>query len=211
MLEVNSDHSIGQLLRTTLDAHSLSMRKLSELTDIDTATISRIINDKRKATLDHLEKFSNVLAIPLTKLLEASGYAIEQTAESQLAVDQTIQQLVHTSDLLSTNLSLSHVQSKLATYEDFAQTNEGKHRILMEFNEKLKTAGGIGPFADQMKKLYSRFKTQSGNTRELAIIGSALLYFIVPVDVIPDYLFAVGYLDDAVAVQIASSVLLKNS
>ncbi|AXH99356.1 DUF1232 domain-containing protein [Sporosarcina sp. PTS2304] len=211
MLEVNSDQSIGQLLRSTLDEHSLSMRKLSELTDIDTSTISRIINDKRKATLDHLEKFSSVLAIPLAKLLEADGYSVIPEKKSSSEYDATIEQLVNTSDLLSTKLSLAQVESQLADYEDYAKTTEGKQRILYEFTEKLKAAGGIGPFADQMKKLFTRFKTQKGNTRELAIIGSALLYFIVPVDVIPDYLFAVGYLDDAVAVQIASNVLVKKS
>ncbi|PIC63809.1 DNA-binding protein [Sporosarcina sp. P13] len=211
MLEANSDHSIGQLLRTTLDEHSLSMRKLSELTDIDTATISRIINDKRKATLDHLEKFSSVLAIPLAKLLEASGYSVGLAKHSTVAFDQTIQQLVNTSELLSANISLSQVESQLVEYEDYVQTTEGKQKVLYEFTEKLESAGGVGPLADQMKKLFNRFKTQNGNTRELAIIGSALLYFIVPIDVIPDYLFAVGYLDDAVAVQIASSVLIKNS
>jgi uncharacterized membrane protein YkvA (DUF1232 family) len=33
-------------------------------------------------------------------------------------------------------------------------------------------------------------------------MGSALLYFILPVDVIPDYIFPIGYLDDAIAVQL---------
>ncbi|MDV6378169.1 DUF1232 domain-containing protein [Sporosarcina sp. GW1-11] len=211
MLEVHSGHSIGQLLRTTLDEHSLSMRKLSELTDIDTATISRIINDKRKATLDHLEKFSTVLAIPLTTLLQASGYSVDPENDSTIVYDQTIQQLVNTSGLLSADISLSQVESQLVEYEDYVHTTEGKQRVVYEFTKKLESAGGVGPLADQMKKLFNRFKTQNGNARELAIIGSALLYFIVPIDVIPDYLFAVGYLDDAVAVQIASSELMKNS
>ncbi|ARD47097.1 DNA-binding protein [Sporosarcina sp. P37] len=203
--------SIGQLLRNVLQERSLSMRKLGELTDIDTATISRIINDKRKATLDHLEKFSTILEIPLAKLLQAAGYPVENEKTSESAYDETIQQLADTSGLLSANFSIEKVEDQLAGYKAYVQTKEGRERILHDFEMKLKIAGGVGPFVDQLKELYNRFKMRDAAKRDLAVIGSALLYFIVPVDVIPDYLFAVGYLDDAVAVQIASSVLTKNS
>lgn len=202
--------SIGQLLRDVLDERSLSMRKLSELTDIDTATISRIVNDKRKATLDHLEKFATILEIPLARLLQAAGYPVESSQGMRSPYEETIQQLVDTSERLSADLSIEKVELQLADYEEYVQTNEGRKRILHDFDKKLKLAGGVGPFADQMKELFTRFKMQDVAKRDLAIIGSALLYFIIPVDVIPDYLFAVGYLDDAIAVQIASSVLTKN-
>src|SRR5699024_11462619 len=42
---------------------------------------------------------------------------------------------------------------------------------------------------------------------KLCIMGSALLYFIIPVDVIPDYVFPMGYIDDALAVKIALKML----
>ncbi|MBY0222486.1 DUF1232 domain-containing protein [Mammaliicoccus sciuri] len=202
--------SIGHLLRNTLKKHSLSMRKLSERTDIDTATISRIINNKRKATLDHLEKFSSVLDIPLSKLLEAAGYSIENKKESTFADDKTIQHLLDISDQLSATISISNVEKQLAEYKDDSQTTEGKNRILNDFEEKLQSTGGTGPFMDQLKYLFGRFKAQNGSKREIAIIGSALLYFIAPIDAIPDYLFAIGYIDDAIAVQIASSTVNKN-
>lgn len=41
---------LGLLLRELLKDRSLSMRKLSELSKIDTATISRVINGKEKRT-----------------------------------------------------------------------------------------------------------------------------------------------------------------
>lgn len=40
-------------------------------------------------------------------------------------------------------------------------------------------------------------------------MGSALIYFILSVDVIPDYIFPIGYLDDAVAVQLVLNALMK--
>ncbi|ARF13141.1 MULTISPECIES: DUF1232 domain-containing protein [Sporosarcina] len=203
--------SIGQLLRTVLDERSLSMRKLSELTDIDTSTISRIINDKRKATLDHLEKFAIILEIPLAKLLQAAGYPVDHKHTIRSGYDETIQHLVNTSELLSADISIEKVKLQLTSYEAYVQTTEGRKRILYDFDKKLKLAGGVGPFVDQIKELFTRFTMQDVAKRDLTVIGSALLYFIVPVDVIPDYIFAVGYLDDAIAVQIASSVLTKSS
>ncbi|PIC57836.1 DNA-binding protein [Sporosarcina sp. P12(2017)] len=203
--------SIGQLLRNVLEERSLSMRKLSELTDIDTSTISRIINDKRKATLDHLEKFAIILEIPLAKLLQAAGYPVDHKHTIRSGYDETIQHLVNTSELLSADISIEKVKLQLTSYEAYVQTTEGRKRILYDFDKKLKLAGGVGPFVDQIKELFTRFTMQDVAKRDLTVIGSALLYFIVPVDVIPDYIFAVGYLDDAIAVQIASSVLTKSS
>ena len=50
-----------------------------------------------------------------------------------------------------------------------------------------------------------------GTPRELAIIGGALLYFISPIDIIPDYIFPIGYLDDAIVVKIALDLLEKEA
>lgn len=211
MSKENAAVPIGQLLRDSLQQHELSMRKLGELTRIDSATISRIINDKRKATLDHLEKFSAVLDIPLAQLVKAAGYPIEPKKEQTPVYNDTIQQLLDTSKQLSAVLSAEAVENQLAKCRQLVQTPDGKRRVLQNFENKLKQAGGIGPFADQMNQLFSRFKTQAGSKRDLAVIGSALLYFIIPIDVIPDYIFAVGYLDDAIAVQIAASYVTNNS
>lgn len=211
MSKENAAVPIGQLLRDSLQQHELSMRKLGELTRIDSATISRIINDKRKATLDHLEKFSAVLDIPLAQLVKAAGYPIEPKKEQTPVYNDTIQQLLDTSKQLSAVLSAEAVENQLAQCRQLVQTPDGKRRVLQNFENKLKQAGGIGPFADQMNQLFSRFKTQAGSKRDLAVIGSALLYFIIPIDVIPDYIFAVGYLDDAIAVQIAASYVTNNS
>lgn len=197
--------NIGTILRKALTSRSLSMRKLSELTGIDPATVSRIINGKRKATLAHLEQFSTVLHIPLIDLLEVEGYAVEQKKDG--VHDKVIEQLLQTSELLSADISISEVEQQLESFEKVARTAEGEKQIVQGFTDKIQKVGGVGPFIDQIKYFFERFTHQNGSVRELAVIGSALLYFIVPVDVIPDYIFAIGYIDDAVAVQLASSVL----
>jgi uncharacterized membrane protein YkvA (DUF1232 family) len=58
--------------------------------------------------------------------------------------------------------------------------------------------------------MFERFRLKKGTPRELMLLGGVLLYFILPVDVIPDYIFPIGYLDDAMAVQIVANLLSKS-
>ena len=213
MTEQKNSADLGSLLRNLLKERSLSMRNFSELTGIDTATISRIINNKRKATPQHLEKFADCLEIPLIKLFEAAGYPLEQKSDEShsdihASVD-AIQALLETSNVYDNQFSIEQVKQKLKTFELYAQTDEGKNTIINSFDEKLKKVGSIGPFINNLKELHMRFLSRKGSIFELALIGSSLLYFISPIDVIPDYLFPIGYLDDAIAVQLITSALLK--
>ncbi|KOP80312.1 DNA-binding protein [Lysinibacillus sp. FJAT-14745] len=215
MAEQRNSNTLGLLLRELLKERSLSMRKFSELTGIDTATISRIINDKRKATAQHLEKFADCLEVPLINLFEAAGYPIEQKQEESdsdsdihTSVD-AIQALLKSSNVYDDQFSVSHVEQKLESYGLYAQTEEGKNTILKDFDEKIKSVGSIGPFISKLRELYEKFTLGKGTLFELTVIGSTLLYFIIPVDVIPDYLFPIGYLDDAIAVQLTTKALLK--
>jgi len=213
MTEKRNNNNLGLLLREFLKERSLSMRKFSELTGIDTATISRIINNKRKATPQHLEKFADCLGVPLINLFEAAGYPIEQRQEKSESDIHTsvdaIQALLKSSNVYDDEFSVAQVEQKLESYGLFAQTEEGKNTIVKDFDEKIKNVGSVGPFINKLKELYERFLSGKGTLFELTIIGSTLLYFIIPVDVLPDYLFPIGYLDDAIAVQLTTKTLLK--
>jgi len=214
MTETRNNNNLGLLLKEFLKERSLSMRKFSELTGIDTATISRIINNKRNATPQHLEKFADCLGVPLITLFEAAGYPIEQRQEKSESDIHTsvdaIQALLKSSNVYDDEFSVAQVEQKLESYGLFAQTEEGKNTIVKDFDEKIKNVGSVGPFISKLKELYERYLLGKGTLFELTIIGSTLLYFIIPVDVLPDYLFPIGYLDDAIAVQLTTKTLLKN-
>ncbi|WP_141902980.1 helix-turn-helix domain-containing protein [Lysinibacillus sp. Y5S-8] len=215
MAENRESTTLGLLLKELLKERSLSMRKFSELTGVDTATISRIVNNKRKATPQHLEKFAECLGIPFINLVEAAGYPIEQRHEESQSDIHTsvdaIQTFLKASNVYDNQFSVQDVEKKLDDYGLFAQTEEGKNTIHKSFNEKIQSVGSVGPFISKLKELYEKFTTNKGTLFELTIIGSTLLYFIIPVDVIPDYLFPIGYLDDAIAVQLTAKGLLKNN
>ncbi|KAB2331162.1 DUF1232 domain-containing protein [Cytobacillus depressus] len=206
-------NNLGLILKDLLQERSLSMRKLSELTAINTATISRIINGKRKATPEHLQKFADTLGVPIVDLFVAAGYPIEQKEDGQLsdihASVNSIKNFLKSANLYDQQFTIESVEQQLANYEQYTQTTEGEKTILNDFEVKLQKVGSIGPFINHLKDMYERFRLKNGTPVELGLIGSALIYFILPVDVIPDYIFPIGYLDDAIAVQIVLSLLAK--
>lgn len=214
MSEIRKDNNLGLLLKDLLKENSLSMRNLSELTEIDTATISRIINGKRSANLQHLQRFADSLEVPIGRLLEAAGYPIANEQKNldediETTVD-TIQSIVKASNLINDNFSAEQIEQQLSNYKQYSQTKEGSNTILVDFEKKIQEVGSIGSMINDLKNLFEKFQLKKGTPGELALMGSALLYFIIPVDIIPDYLFAVGYLDDVIAVQFVQNMLNSN-
>ena len=215
MSDQTKPSKLSLLLRELLKEHSLSMRKLSELTKIDTATISRIMNGKRKANPEHLQKIAECLGVPIADLFIAAGYPIDQTQQQQCSdihssIDM-IQSDLESSELYNETFTINSVEQQLANYQHYSQTEEGKELVLNGFERKLMKVGSVGPFISQLKEMFERFRSRKGTPTELAIMGGALIYFIISVDVIPDYTFPLGYLDDAIAVKLASNLLLEKA
>ncbi|KAB2334862.1 DUF1232 domain-containing protein [Cytobacillus depressus] len=207
MSEGEKNDRLGSVLKDLLKQKSFSMRKLSALTGIDTATISRIINGKRKATPGHLQKFADCLDVQAAALFSAAGYINEEKQEKVYANDiyqsaESVQYILESTNLVNKKFSIESVENELLTYQQFSQTEEGKETILIGFEEKVKKLGSVGPIVNQLQNMFDEFCSMKASPQHLAIIGGALLYFIFPVDVIPDYLLPVGYLDDAIAVKL---------
>ncbi|WP_416825457.1 DUF1232 domain-containing protein [Ectobacillus polymachus] len=204
MSENHKENDLGMLLKSLLKKHALSMRKLSAITGIDTATISRIINGKQQAKLEHLQQFASHLNIPLGKLIEAAGFEISREADPQSDPSNLvdIQKILASIQLVDTEFTIARVEQELAKYEQYAQTEEGHQLICKDFQTKIEQNGSVGPLIEQLKQLYIQYCDDKTSTSERTIIGSALLYFILSVDIIPDYIFPIGYLDDAIAIQL---------
>lgn len=203
--------NFGNKLKELLHEREMSIRKCSKETGIDKATISRIINGERKANIQHLNKFATSLNVPFTELLHAAGYPTDSVESSDFSDLHSsmdgIQQTLKESNFYDENFSIDEVHQKLKQYEYYVETEEGQQTIHEQFNKKLDKVEHGGPFIDHLKDFYHQFKENKRPGYKLALMGSALLYFIVPVDVIPDYIFPIGYLDDAVAVKIVLKAL----
>jgi len=109
--------------------------------------------------------------------------------------------------LLDGQVSIESVEKHLEVFQEGAATSNGRRKIMAGFLPKLEEITGKGAFINRLKHFYYRFSEQKGTTQELMLIGGVLLYFIMPYDAIPDYLFPIGYLDDALAAQLVARQL----
>lgn len=203
---MDEGNQIGMLLRRLLQERSLSMRKLSRLTGMDTATISRIANGKQRAKPKHLKLFAQCLDVPLDTLYRVAGYnmdtaKVKQQSDLHASVDM-IQEFIGTSKEHDLQYTIDRVKQELVVYEQYARTEEGQQMIQKKFHPKVRQVGGAGPFIEELKQIYTQYSRSDLTSSERAILGSALLYFILSTDIIPDYIFPIGYLDDAIAVQL---------
>jgi uncharacterized membrane protein YkvA (DUF1232 family)/DNA-binding Xre family transcriptional regulator len=210
MPEAKSGSPLGSLLKTVLSERSLSMRKLSELTGIDTATISRIANGKQSASTKHLQRIACALKIPVLQLLSATGFEADGTRQ-EIAPDisSIVDELLKSLNIFSEQCLAERVEQELSRYEQYAQTEEGQRMIRQGFTAKVNQVGGVGPFIEQLKQMHQQYCTDDITTDERTILGSALLYFIIATDIIPDYIVPIGYLDDAMAVRLALNRLVQ--
>lgn len=208
MGDKNMNHdSFYKFLSNLMEEKSLSLRKLGEISGINHATLSKIMNGKRKANISHLKKLSESLNIELKTLMEAAGYLKIKETEKKDDFLEAIQQVIKITNTSDKDFNLDKVNQEIARYKEFSQTDEGHKKIKSGFQNKLDVLGNTGPYIESLQWMYSRFINKKGKTYELALMGAALLYFIVTTDLIPDRLLAVGLLDDAYIVRAISQQL----
>ena len=184
---------------------NMSMRQLAAETGIHVSTISRILSGKRQPTLAHLRSISLVLHIPLNKLLDEGA-----KHQDEVFMDQ-VQELIQSMQLPIQRFTMKNLKEKLIEYQQISKTYVGNQKIVEPMTSKLSELKGQGPFIEQLKVLYKTFLDNNRPKKDLLLVGSALIYFITVADLIPDYLFPMGYLDDALVIQYVMQTLsLRN-
>lgn len=104
------------------------------------------------------------------------------------------------------NIKMDDLKKKYGSKaKDYANDKEKTKKLLEEASEKAKTIGSTGPFEQLQERLKLLFEIvkywYNGSykkipTGSIVLIIIGLLYFVSPVDVIPDFIPG-GYLDDA--------------
>ncbi|MGX8791438.1 helix-turn-helix domain-containing protein [Oceanobacillus sp. M60] len=206
--------NIGDYLKEQLKEKHISMRELSKQTNINVSTISRIINHKRKPTNQHLVEISKALDVPFDELLQRTGLPVKSSENHTNDIQTSIvmiDQFLEQSDDHYDSFSMEKLKKQLDCYEKDAETEEGRRLILDTFHQKKEDAGARGAYMKKLSTFFHRICHKKGTRKELILMGAALIYFISTADVIPDYLFPVGYLDDAVAVQVVMNALANKT
>lgn len=193
--------NLGGLIRSTMENRRISLRALSRLSGIGLSTLSRIINGKQQPGLIHLQAFAQHLGIPLPTLLHAAGIDSHAGSSSAPTARPIPDILCGLLDAFGIDLCAltAQVQGTLETYRQYAATDEGDRMIRRLFSEKIQSVGGSGVVIDTLNSFYDQYCGDALPHEERILYGSALLYFVMSTDAIPDYLFPFGYLDDALA------------
>ncbi|MCJ1907495.1 helix-turn-helix domain-containing protein [Planococcus ruber] len=207
---------IGELLQKKWNERNYTLRHFAELTGVDKATISRILNGKRKPTLDHLKVFAQVLEMPLSDLIAAESTAVDLPKAAKRSASEEGEEKAATAEMRhmlalvkmqDERITMDRIAAELDGCSLFAETEEGHEMLKESFSSKVKHFGNAGRYLQLLKKWKQHYDQANGTKKELAIMGGALLYFIMPLDLLHDYLFAIGYLDDCLAIQLANSRL----
>lgn len=84
---------------------------------------------------------------------------------------------------------------------------EREERVKSRFWTTMRRAITIVPFAEDVVAAYYCALDPKTPTKVRATLLAALVYFVVPLDVIPDFLFGVGFTDDATVLLTAIGVV----
>lgn len=80
-----------------------------------------------------------------------------------------------------------------------ASTKAGERKIIQQFNRKVERVGGTPVFLEKLQVMHRYFIDPGTSKKKKTLIGAALLYFIMPLDVIADIVPGIGWIDDGVA------------
>lgn len=92
---------------------------------------------------------------------------------------------------------------------DEAKLENDKRLVMREFAQKLRRNVGKIPFADDVTASFYCAVDGKSPAFVKAVLFGALAYFIMPADVIPDFLAGVGFTDDASVLMAALATVKK--
>ena len=107
------------------------------------------------------------------------------------------------------NIVAAKLVQQIAEY--FQTHPDAIKRVVNEFPKKLDSANGKISFGTKVTAMYYAIKDRKTPVKVKALLAAALAYFILPIDVIPDWLVGIGFTDDLAVVlmvlrQVAGSV-----
>ncbi|MCC0633589.1 MULTISPECIES: helix-turn-helix domain-containing protein [unclassified Clostridioides] len=206
--------NFGNLLKTLLKEKSTSMGELSKKSGIDKSTISRIANNKQKPNINHLEKIAIHLNVNLEELLKASGYEFKNSNNKQIFnIDSdfsNFDDVLGFANLINDKNFNGNIEKELSKCKLYVQTDEGKKLLFDNFSKKIDSIEKQGQFTDRLRDMYAEFCTGKLGIKKYLLIGSMLLYFVISTDVIPDFVFPIGFMDDLVALNMVTKLLRKD-
>jgi len=197
-----ADRGLVCLIQERMAAAGLSLRGLARAAGVSHSSVSRLLSGRTRPTPALLRTLAPALHCPPVELLRAAGIEPAtvdpwETLRS-LGVDPAPPELV------------ARIAERLERLREYAATDEAVALARDGLQRKVAALGARGPVIERLLAL-GRLYLQGGPAPPAArlIAGSAVLYFLLAVDAIDDFIFPIGYLDDAVAVALAEAQIRR--
>lgn len=197
---VRADDRVVRQITGRMSELGLSLRALARRAGVSHSTVSRVLAGRMRPKPALLQALAGALRLPADELLGAAGLAWGAPpgdaweALRGLGLDPAPPELV------------SRVSERLQRLREYAATAEGLAVAREGLERKVAALGARGPVIDHLRALGHLYLEEPGAPEALRLAaGSAVLYFLVAVDAIDDFMFPIGYLDDAVAIALAES------
>jgi transcriptional regulator with XRE-family HTH domain len=196
---VRADERLLRLITGRMAERGLSMRSLARAARVSHSSLSRLLSGRARATPGLLRAVAPVLGLPADELLGAAGLAAEDAGDvlealRGLGLDPAPPELV------------GRVRDELARLGEYAGTGEARALARHGLERKLEALGARGPVAERLQALGRLYLADATAPEEARLAaGGAVLYFLQAVDAIDDFMWPIGYLDDAVAVALAEA------
>jgi uncharacterized membrane protein YkvA (DUF1232 family) len=180
-------------LQAELSKHAWSYSDFASRSGLHVSLISRVARGHRQPTANFVKRCAEALALPLSHVMAAAGMleaavAVQGSAEAR-ALEQYIQ---------------------------YATTPEGEAEIADRLPAKVTrvqqlpdVSGKLALLLGWVAELAVQFSQASGAKK--ALIGGALLYFLMPVDLVPDFIPVAGLLDDLAVVSLVLGMIVNHS
>ena len=103
----------------------------------------------------------------------------------------------------------SYFAGLLSRATQYAKNPDKLKDLTTKARQKAESAGRSGPLKDlwesmmallRLIRAYAKGEYRQVPAQSLVLIVAAVLYFLTPLDVIPDFIFGLGYLDDAAVI-----------
>jgi transcriptional regulator with XRE-family HTH domain len=200
---VRADGGLVRLIGARLAERGLSLRALARRAGVSHSTVSRLLRGQSRPTAGLLRALAPTLGVAPEQLLAeaglpaAGGAVVEESALSALrgmGVDPAPPELV------------GRVREALARLREYAGTEEGRALVRDGLERKVAALGARGPVIERLRRLGRLYLEGTGAPAAARLAaGSAALYFLHAVDAIDDFIWPIGYIDDAVAIALAEA------
>ncbi len=213
---MRAEPELTRVLRERLAASGLSLRALARAAGVSHSSVSRLLRGRARPTPGLLLALAGPLHCPPALLLHAAGLARPPvgdgdgpTAPHPLSVPSAEPwDSLRAFGLEPVPAELpAAVRERLARLREYAATPEAVELAREGLQRKISALGARGPVIERLQAL-GRLYLDGGDGAPPAArlaAGGAVLYFLLGVDAIDDYLFPIGYLDDALAIALTEA------